>query len=44
MLRETTTSTIIPGTRPRDALKMIGWLARAFGFEKLVTSRRTNEE
>jgi uncharacterized glyoxalase superfamily protein PhnB len=28
------TSTIIPGLRYRDALKMIDWLEKAFGFEK----------
>lgn len=28
------TSTIIPGMRYRDALKMIDWLQQAFGFEK----------
>ncbi len=27
-------STIIPGLRYRDALSMIDWLSRAFGFEK----------
>jgi len=29
-----TTSTVIPGMRYRDALGMIEWLERAFGFEK----------
>ena len=28
------TSTVIPGMRYRDALKMIEWLERAFGFER----------
>jgi uncharacterized glyoxalase superfamily protein PhnB len=28
------TATIIPGMRYRDALKMIDWLERAFGFER----------
>ena len=28
------TSTVIPGMRYRDALKMIDWLERAFGFQK----------
>lgn len=28
------TSTVIPGMRHRDALKIIEWLGRAFGFEK----------
>ncbi len=28
------TSTVIPGLRYRDALKMIDWLQHAFGFEK----------
>ena len=28
------TSTIIPGLRYRDALKMIDWLQQAFGFEQ----------
>jgi len=28
------TSTVIPGMRYRDALGMIEWLERAFGFEK----------
>ena len=28
------TSTVIPGLRYRDALKMIDWLQRAFGFER----------
>lgn len=27
-------STVIPGLRYRDAVAMIDWLARAFGFEK----------
>jgi uncharacterized glyoxalase superfamily protein PhnB len=30
------TATIIPSLRYRDALKMIDWLQRAFGFEKKV--------
>jgi uncharacterized glyoxalase superfamily protein PhnB len=34
MLRETETSTVIPGMRYRGALKMIDWLQRASGFEK----------
>lgn len=29
-----TTSTVLPGMRYRDALKMIEWLEQAFGFEK----------
>lgn len=28
------TSTVIPGMRYRDALKMIEWLEKAFGFQK----------
>ena len=28
------TATVIPGMRYRDALKMIDWLERAFGFHK----------
>jgi|SRR5579871_400627 len=28
------TATVIPGMRYRDALKMIDWLERAFGFQK----------
>jgi uncharacterized glyoxalase superfamily protein PhnB len=28
------TSTIMPGMRYRDAVKMIDWLERAFGFQK----------
>jgi uncharacterized glyoxalase superfamily protein PhnB len=28
------TSTVIPGLRYRDALKMIDWLERAFGFSR----------
>jgi uncharacterized glyoxalase superfamily protein PhnB len=30
------TSTVIPGLRYRDALKMIDWLETAFGFERHV--------
>jgi len=33
-LAKNCTSTVIPGMRYRDALRMIEWLQQAFGFEK----------
>ena len=36
-------STVIPGLRYRDAVTMIDWLSRAFGFEKHAVYMGKNE-